>query len=514
MMELNSQEPLNLLDLFVRFRNTFYRMWILVLVMAVVLGGFMYYRTESAFVPMYQSRAIFTVEAGYSDSGDIFGSSAYYDQYAAQQVAGVFPELLNTEMMQDLVMQEMGKNYIPGYADAQAVVNSNMLVLTVQSSNPQDAYDYLTAIIDCYPQVLVFMLQTPQIKIMNSPTVPTKPYNSSNAVSAATKGAILGTILGLMFVFACSLLIHTVQTADELKNTINLPILVALPRVEQKRRRKGNNLLEPDSDPNMEESLRGLRVKVKKLLEQSESHTVLLTSTISGEGKTTIAVNLAQALAWDGLKVAVLDADLRSQNVAKALGEKATGNGLMECLNDKSLSIMDCVRTAKNISFISGRATDDRHYVLSERDLRKILDELNQHFDYVIVDTPPCEVVSDTSTLCRCADVVMYVVKQNYTQKGQVINGVTALIHKDVKIAGFVFNGVPQFHRHYGYGYRSAYGYGYDYGYRKYAYSNNKYSYSGGYRYGYGHYGKYSKYSRYGKYSKYAGHRAKDENHN
>ena len=66
--------------------------------------------------------------------------------------------------------------------------------------------------------------------------------------------------------------------------------------------------------------------------------------------------------------------------------------------------------------------------------------------------------MSDTSTLCRCADVVMYVVKQNYTQKGQVINAVTALTYKDVKITGCIFNGVPQFHRHYGYGYRSAYG--------------------------------------------------------
>ena len=73
-------------------------------------------------------------------------------------------------------------------------------------------------------------------------------------------------------------------------------------------------------------------------------------------------------------------------------------------------------------------------------------------------------------------------IKQAYAQTGQVRHAVTSLHHKDVKIAGCIFNGVPQFHRQYGYGYRSTYGYGYDYGYRKYSYGS---------KYGYG-YGKYS----------------------
>ena len=80
---------------------------------------------------------------------------------------------------------------------------------------------------------------------------------------------------------------------------------------------------------------------------------------------------------------------------------------------------------------------------------------------------------------------MLYVIKQDYAQKSQVLNSVTSLHNKDVKIAGCIFNGVHQFHRQYGYGYRSSYGYGYDYGYRK-------YSYGGEYGYGYGKYGKYA----------------------
>jgi Mrp family chromosome partitioning ATPase len=170
------------------------------------------------------------------------------------------------------------------------------------------------------------------------------------------------------------------------------------------------------------------------------------------------------------------------------LGDMAVGNSLLDCLKDSSLSIMDCVRTDKTgtLQYISGRSTDKRHYTLEYRAMRRIIDTLAQEFEYVVIDTPPSEVVSDATALCRYAECVLYVVRQDYAKRSQVINAITALHQKDVQIAGCVFNGVPQFHRQYGYGYRSSYGYGYDYGYRKY----NGY----GSKYGYG----YSKYAQKG----------------
>lgn len=486
-MENNEQERIKLINLAIRFKNAFFQMWPLILVLAVAGGIFTGIRAKKNFVPMYESKAIFTVDAGYTP-GDIFGTSAYYDQYAAEQMAAAFPRLLTTDMMRDLVIQQLDKGYIPGTATAEAIADSNMLRLTVTSRDPQDAYDYLTAIIECYPQVAVYMIENPQVKIVTSPNVPTEPYNDFSLVKSAAKGIALGAAAAILFIFCCALLTRTIQTTDELKESLNLPILVALPKVAKKRRRSGaNDLLTADSDPNMTESFRGLRVKVKKMLEDPQKKTLLVTSTLAGEGKTTVAINLAMSLVQDGHKVVILDADLRSQSIARSLGEKAAGYGLMDCMRDPDLSVLDCLRSSETykVDFISGRSTDKRHYSIDGNVIMKVLDELKQHYDYVIMDTPPVDVVSDTTTLCRYADCVLYVVKQDYAQKGQVINSVTALHQKDVKISGCIYNGVPRFHRHYGYGYRSAYGYGYDYGYRKYNYGSQY-----GYGYGYG----YSKY--------------------
>ena len=482
-MEPKAQEPIKLINVMIRVKNAFFQLWPLVLILALLNGGRTAMNAKKAYVPMYESKAIFTVESGYK-AEDIFGTGAFYDQYAAQQLAAAFPQILATDMMMDLVVNEMG-TYPNGSASAYSVVNSNMLVLTAQSRVPEDAQAYLEAVIECYPQVAVYMVDNPQVKIMQSPTLPTTPYNSVSVKGVAIRGAIIGVIVGMAIIFAMGLMTRTIQTADELKNNINLPILVALPKVTQKKRRSSNiNMITAEMDSNLAECLRGLRLKVKKLLDDPSKKTVLVTSTLAGEGKTTVALNLALSLTKEGHKVLLLDADVRNQSIAKCLGLTATGPGLLELLGDKELSLDSCIRTDKSgaLDFISGRSTDKRHYSLDKERMTALLNRLKERYDYVVIDTPPCDVVSDAGQLCRYADSVLYVVKQDFAKRGQVINAVTSLHQKDVRIDGCIFNGVPQFHRQYGYGYRSTYGYGYDYGYRKYSYGS---------KYGYG----YSKYA-------------------
>ena len=466
-------------------------MWVLLVILGILLGGLSWYREKRAFVPMYESKAIFTVDAGYAPE-DIFGSSAYYDQYAAQQLASAFPMIMSTDMMRDLVIQELDKGYINGYARAVAVADSNMLVLTVTGNNPKDAYDYLCAIIKCYPQVATYMVENPQVKIVSSPSIPTEPYNSFQGAKATIKGAMIGIGASLAITFLCALLTKTIQTTDELKKAVNIPILVALPKVELKKRRSSTNtLITAESDPNMTESMRGLRMKVKKILKSVDKKVILVTSTLAGEGKTTIAINVAAALARDGHRVLLLDADLHSQSVARALGEPTDRDGLMECLKEDPSRVLNCVRQSESqkIDFISGRSTDKRHYTLNINKVNGLLDELRKQYDYIVIDTPPNDVVSDAMALCRCASCVLYVVRQDYVQRNQVINSIASMHAKGITINGCIFNGVPKFHRQYGFGYRYGYGYGYDYGNKKYHYGD-KYSYGNRYRY-------YSSYSAY-----------------
>lgn len=493
--EKTGVEPVHLLNLIIRFKNAFLHMWLLVFILSIVMGGFSWYRAKRSFVPMYTTKAIFTLDTGYAPE-DIFGTAAYYDQYAAQQLAAAFPMIISTDMMRDLVLQELEKGYINADARAVAVADSNMLVLYATGSNPQDVYDYLCALIKCYPQVAVFMVDQPQVKIVASPTLPTEPYNAFEDVKVAAKGAAIGALIGLAVVLLCAVLAKTIQTTDELKHAVNLPILVALPKVEiKKRRSNAHTLISAESDPNMTESMRGLRMKVKKMLKDNEKKVILVTSTLAGEGKTTIAINIAAALVRDGQRVLLVDADLHSQSVARALGEANDCNSLLDCVGSKPVSVFSCIRTseAQKVDFISGRNTDQRHYTLNINKVNSLLEELRTQYDYIVIDTPPNDVVSDAMALCRCASCILYVVRQDHVQRNQVINSIASMHGKGITIHGCIFNGVPKFHRQYGYGYRYGYGYGYDYGNKKYHYGE-KYAYN---RYRYKTYGSYHSYSSY-----------------
>lgn len=486
MEEKNKGVDLSLL--LAKFVGALKRVWILLLILPILFGFFSYSRAKKSFVPMYEAKAYFTVESGYQ-AEDIIGAKPYFDQYAAEQLAGVFPRLLNTGVMRNYVLQEMESGYINGTAVAETVVDTHLLLLTVQSTDREDAFEYLQAIIASYPKVAIYMVDYPQITIMGNPEVPTEPFNSFNPISAIAMGALVGVAIPLVLALLLALFATTFQSVDELKAVVNMPVLISLPRVARKARRSKERTDETLlKDPNMKESLRGLRMKLKKLLEGGKK-IVVITSTISGEGKTTVAMNIAMSLVRDGKKVLLVDGDFRKQSIGAVLGQEETPGGLIDHLANPDIDPKSLIRQHEKLDFISGKSTSNRHYSLTTGSVRRVLDTLAVDYDYVIVDAPPCEAVSDAAALARCADCVLYVVKQNYVRRDQLINAVTALYGKDVKISGCVFNGVASSGRRYGYGY--GYGYGYNYGYN--------YGYGYGYKkYGYGKYGKYG-YSKYAK---------------
>ena len=178
------------------------------------------------YTPMYQSRAMFTVSSGYS-SDDILSYSYYYDNEAAKRLAATFPYMLGTDVMNELVRNELGVSYINGDIRAEAVADTNLFVLTVTSSDPQDAYDILEAVIASYPRVALYMVDYSQVIMKSEPTVPTAPYNSFSWKGSAVKGGILGLGLSAFAALVLAMMRKTIFSAADLKASANVPILAS-----------------------------------------------------------------------------------------------------------------------------------------------------------------------------------------------------------------------------------------------------------------------------------------------
>lgn len=455
-------ETLDLTGIALRFLKSLRRLWFIVPILTLLLGVGNYWKQWRNYTPMYEAKAVFSVSSGYG-TDDVFSTSYYYDNAAAGDLAAAFPHLLDTDLMRDLMLAQLGTNRINGTILPSSVADTNLFELRVRSNSAQDAYDILCAVIDCYPRVAAMMVENPQVAIRQEPLVPTSPYNSFSGSSAAADGAVLGAAGALGLIFLISLLNTTFLTTEDVKRTINLPLLATIPHVDPKRRRKHTGgLLLAGEDPGLAESLRGLRTKVRKQLGEKNGKTVLITSTVPGEGKSTIAANLALSLSSEGHKVVLVDADLRNQSVGRNFGGEGE-KGLMDCLENPRLDVISCLHPVRRskLLYLSGASTSRHHYSIDPKPMERVLAQLTERFDYVIVDSPPTGLVSDTALLGRYADCVLFVVKQDHATRSQVLEAVTGLYERDLPLGGCVFNDVPRSRAH------GSYGYGYGYGYGK-----------------------------------------------
>ena len=459
----NAPTPVDIMGILTRFLKVFSRLWIIPVILAVLLGGADYFSGQVRYTPMYRCDCLFSVGSSYSHDDIFSGGTFYSDSAAAQTMAMTFPDLLSMEFMNDLIIAQLEDDYINGSISADSLEGTNLVQLSVTSSDAQDAYDILQAVLTAYPQAAVYLVDNPAIEIRQAPVVPTEPISQSAPRRDWTGGAMKGILLGFVIIGLLSLLNQTVGSTEELKKITNLPILGKLPLVSGRRKTPALDSLA--ANPLLAESVRSLRTKVRKAAAEAGGNVILLTSTIPGEGKTTISCNLALSLAEAGHKVVLLDADLRKQTILKLFQPKsAGGKGLLYALHNPEAPLSEIIRQLpeSNLHYISGGAIQRRHYGLDAKNMSRIINRLSEEYDYVVVDTPPCSVVSDTRILCRYASCILYVVKTDGANKMLISDSIASLDQQGVTVSGCIVNGVSRHQTRYGYGY--GYGYSKKYG--------------------------------------------------
>jgi len=256
-------------------------------------------------------------------------------------------------------------------------------------------------------------------------------------------------------------------------------------RLEAERSEK--RILDNESSFEIIEAYKAARTNIMFSLNNEKGcKTVVITSPTSGEGKTTSSINLAFTFAEIGARILLVDADLRAPRVHKYIkleNEKGLSN-ILAGFDDFDSCIQKDVRP--NIDCItSGPIPPNPVELISCSRMQEFLDSLESKYDYVFIDTPPLNIVTEALVLSKMVSGVIVVTRQKYTLYKMIEKAVNALKFADAKILGFVLNDAEEDKYSYG-GYKSGRGYRYRYRYR--------YRYSARYRYAgrkYGHYGYY-----------------------
>ena len=265
-------------------------------------------------------------------------------------------------------------------------------------------------------------------------------------------GIMLGLILPLFYIIIRELLDNKVRTIEEIENHYSIPILGAIGN-----NTGGNNLAvfeRPKST--VAESFRALRSNIQFLFKNKnttkKAKTLVLTSSVSGEGKTMISINMASVFALSGKKTVLIGMDLRKPKIYDDFKLNNNLGVVNYLINQKSLSEIIINTQIPNMDLIlSGPIPPNPSELLLGESCDKLFSELEKEYDYIVVDTPPVGLVSDALELFKYSDAICYVIRQNYSQRGMMNMIDNKYINKEVSNISYIYND----HR-----VKSKYGYG------------------------------------------------------
>lgn len=322
----------------------------------------------------------------------------------------------------------------------------------------------------------------------NNARVIDEPLAGGQVSPQSSQIYMMALVLGLAFpvgiLFLWGLLQFKIKTRADVERITRLPIIGDIPLTEEAK----DNAIVVRENRNelMEEVFRSVRTNVQYMLSEGQK-VILFTSTTSGEGKSFSAGNLACSFAFMGKKVVIVGLDIRKPGLNKVFQLSHKGVGTSQYLADPDhtdlLSLCQKSTVSDNLYILPGGSIPPNP---TELVARKALDQainiLKEHFDYVILDTAPIGMVTDTQLIARVADLSVYVCRSGYTAKSEfkLINSLkeeSKLPHPCILLNGIDMNqrengsyyGYGKYGKYGKYGYGKKYGYGYGYGY-----GNNK----------------------------------------
>lgn len=330
-------------------------------------------------------------------------------------------------------------------------------------------------------------------KLIDEPAFIGKVSPKSNIIMLIALALALAIPAGILFIL--KFFKYRIEGHEDVVRLTNLPIIADVAVASDTAKTKADIVVHENQNNQMEEIFRSMRTNLQFMLKENEK-VVLFTSSTSGEGKTFNAANLAVSFALLGKKVILLGLDIRKPRLAELFEIDDHVHGITPLLI-KDDPTMEEIRSQilpsgvnNNLELLmAGPTPPNPAELLARNTLDNIMKRLREAYDYIIVDTAPVGLVTDTLQISRVADASIFMCRADYTPKESfgLINSLA--IQKKLPNVAIVINGIDL----------SKKKYGYYYGYGKYG----KYGKYGRYNSNYGNYGNYGQYGSYGTYGSY-----------
>lgn len=464
------------------------RKWVLVLVVALIVGMGAYVYTDSGYVPWYTSSCTLVLTTRDSTS------SVYDNLNSTSTLAGVFSEVLNSSVMRSNILNELQMDSFDGSIWATAIEETNLLTISVRGRDPRSTFRVMQVLLEKHGMVTYEVMGDIVLEVLEHPVVPMQPSNWTNAGRAFKLATVVAGAAVFVLLMVIAYFRDVIRSKEEADEKLGCWCLGEI-RHERKKRtlkeiigRKKRSILITDPQTSfrflttMDKLSRSVVQRIPKDKGKKMGKVILVTSVMENEGKSTVSANLALALAKKYPKVLLLDCDLRKPACSKILEYEKPGHYTHEVIRgDAELADAVCSLklTRMQALFAKHCTPQEAGQLISSDGMGQLLDKARESYDFIIVDMAPMSVVSDSEAVMEFADASLLVIRQNGVLVTDLNRAISDLQRGEAKLLGCVINNV--------YSTELLSGEGYGTGYSRYG--------------GYGNYGRYGRYGRYGVYA-------------
>lgn len=357
--------------------------------------------------------------------------------------------LLNSQFMKNLVNQKLNQESFDGTIYSSLTPDTNFCTIYVQSSSQKNAYFELKQLIDEYQDAASRLSFGFNLSVVEEVSFSNTPLNYNNHISNYKKGLVLSVIVCIAIIGGMSYLKDNIKTASDVNDKLDARLFAKIPK-EIKRYQKWGIFSKKKTailvshfktSFSYVESMNRLASKLEDSALKHNYKTILITSSLENEGKSSVAVNLAISLAKNKHKVLVIDADFRKPSLYKIL-EKEVKTSFVDVLNRK-VKWKDSVHylEKEHIDVIFSLPYGASQELLGKKEFKKVLDEMKEVYDYIIVDSAPARYIVDSSLIAPIVDATLIVVKQNEASCKVINDTIYHLVNSPANIIGVIYNG-------------------------------------------------------------------------
>ena len=424
------------------------RNWWVILIGCLIAAMASYIVISERYKPKYYTEATFVVSS--KDGG---ADQVYSNLVVASKLANSFAYVLESPVLKQKIAESLDMDSFEGTITAKSIVNTNLIQIGVEAGSPQTAFYEMDGIIKYHHIVSDNLLGNVVLDVLKAPTVPTAPVEKINMASKVMSVTGVAAVVMTALIIVAAIVSDDVMTESDLETKVDCPALATIyherKNLTLRARLQGVKtsmlITNPTTSFRFAETYRLFRTRIEYLMGQKGYKVMMVSSVLENEGKTTSAANTAITLALNNNRVLLIDGDMLKPAIYKVLNVRIKrGMAINEVItSDIGMDAIPTLDSLPNLSLLLGKSSlSNSTELIGSREMKDFIDRAREHFDYIIIDTPPIALATDAECFAELADCTLLVIKQGGARAKRINESIEAVSQSGTEILGCIFNNV------------------------------------------------------------------------